>query len=64
MKLAEALLERKGLKAQVQALKERALRGVRAQEGNKPSEMPEELYLLDGEPNRSLRKAYCPNQDQ
>ena len=27
MKLAETLLERKGLKAQIQALKERALRG-------------------------------------
>jgi len=62
MKFAEAMLERKGLKEQIQALKERALRSVRAQEGDKPSEMPEELYLLAGEPDRSLRKAYCPDQ--
>jgi len=43
MKLAEALLERKSIKEQIHNLKERALKDARVQEGDEPSEMPEEL---------------------
>lgn len=48
MKLAEALLERKSLKEQINTLKERALRDARVQEGDEPSEMPEELFMQLG----------------
>ncbi len=43
MKLAEALLERKSLKEQIGALKERAIKDARVQEGDQPAERPEEL---------------------
>ncbi|MEW6276134.1 MAG: DIP1984 family protein [Bacillota bacterium] len=43
MKLAEALLERKSLKDQIGALKERAVKDARVQEGDQPAERPEEL---------------------
>lgn len=43
MKLAEALLERKSLKDQIGALKERAIKDARVQEGDQPAERPEEL---------------------
>lgn len=43
MKLAEALLERKSLKEQIQTLKERAIKDARVQEGDEPSERPEQL---------------------
>ncbi|MCL6448095.1 MAG: DIP1984 family protein [Armatimonadetes bacterium] len=43
MKLAEALLERKSLKEQIGALKERAVKDARVQEGDQPAERPEEL---------------------
>ncbi len=43
MKLAEALLERKSLKDQIGALKERATNDARVQEGDQPAEKPEDL---------------------
>ncbi len=43
MKLAEALLERKNIKEQINNLKERARQDVRVQEGDEPSELPEAL---------------------
>lgn len=43
MKLAEALLERKSIKEQINNLKERARQDARIQEGDKPSELPETL---------------------
>jgi len=43
MKLAEALLERKSLKDQISALKERAINDARVQEGDQPAEKPEDL---------------------
>lgn len=43
MKLAEALLERKSLKEQISALKERAINDARVQEGDEPAEKPDEL---------------------
>ena len=43
MKLAEALLERKSIKDQIQSLKERALKDARVQEGDDPSESPEKI---------------------
>ncbi len=43
MKLAEALLERKSLKDQISALKERAINDARVQEGDEPAEKPEDL---------------------
>lgn len=43
MKLAEALLERKRVKEEIAALRERAQRDSRVQEGDKPAENPEEL---------------------
>jgi hypothetical protein len=43
MKLAEALLERKSLKEQIGALKERAVKDARVQEGDQPAERPEDL---------------------
>ena len=43
MKLAEALSLRKGLERRIANLKERLERTVRVQEGDKPSENPEEL---------------------
>jgi len=44
VKLAEALLERKSIKEQIDNLKERARQDVRVQEGDEPSELPENLY--------------------
>jgi len=43
MKLAEALLERKSIKEQIQSLKEWALKDARVQEGDDPSELPEKI---------------------
>lgn len=43
MKLAEALLERKRVKEEIAALRERAERDSRVQEGDKPAEDPGEL---------------------
>jgi hypothetical protein len=43
MKLAEALLERKGIKEQIGNLKDRARQDARVQEGDEPSELPETL---------------------
>ncbi len=43
MKLAEALLERKSIKDQIHSLKERALKDARVQEGDEPSELPENI---------------------
>jgi len=43
MKLAEALLERKSVKEQIKALKERAIRDACVQEGDQPAERPEDL---------------------
>lgn len=43
MKLAEALLERKSIKEQINSLKERARQDTRVQEGDEPSELPESL---------------------
>ena len=43
VKLAEALLERKSLKEQIGALKERAIKDARVQEGDQPAERPEYL---------------------
>lgn len=43
MKLAEALLERKSIKEQIVALKERAINDARVQEGDEPVEKPDEL---------------------
>lgn len=43
MKLAEALLERKAIKERIAALKERAVKDARVQEGDRPAENPEEL---------------------
>lgn len=43
MKLAEALLERKNIKEQINILKERAKKDVRIQEGDEPNELPEKL---------------------
>lgn len=45
MKLAEALLERKSLKEQIVALKERAINDARVQEGDEPAEKPDELVV-------------------
>ncbi|SFG73235.1 hypothetical protein SAMN05660649_02553 [Desulfotomaculum arcticum] len=45
MKLAEALLERKSLKEQIAALKERAISDARVQEGDEPAEKPDELVV-------------------
>lgn len=45
MKLAEALLERKRIKEEITALRERAQRDSRVQEGDKPAEDPEELRM-------------------
>ncbi|MGB9848912.1 MAG: DIP1984 family protein [Moorellaceae bacterium] len=43
MKLAEALLERKRIKEEIAALRERAERDSRIQEGDRPAEDPEVL---------------------
>lgn len=43
VKLAEALLERKRVKEEIMALRERAQRDSRVQEGDRPAEDPEEL---------------------
>ncbi|SMB96161.1 hypothetical protein SAMN00808754_1413 [Thermanaeromonas toyohensis ToBE] len=43
MKLAEALLERKRIKEEIAALRERAERDSRVQEGDRPAEDPEVL---------------------
>ena len=43
MKLAEALLERKRIKEEIAALRERAERDSRVQEGDRPAEDPEKL---------------------
>ncbi len=43
MKLAEALLERKSIKEQIAALRERAFKDAWVQEGDLPAERPEDL---------------------
>ncbi|MGB9804469.1 DIP1984 family protein [Desulfofundulus sp.] len=43
MKLAEALLERKRIKDEIQVLRVRAVAGARMQEGDRPPEDPAEL---------------------
>lgn len=43
MKLAEALLERKGLKVKIAALQERLTENVLVQEGDQPNEQPQTL---------------------
>jgi len=43
LKLAEALLERKRIKEEIAALRERAERDSRVQEGDRPAEDPEKL---------------------
>ncbi|AEG14361.1 hypothetical protein Desku_0755 [Desulfofundulus kuznetsovii DSM 6115] len=43
MKLAEALLERKRVKDEIQVLRVRAVAGARVQEGDRPPEDPAEL---------------------
>ncbi|AGL00608.1 hypothetical protein Desgi_1080 [Desulfoscipio gibsoniae DSM 7213] len=43
MKLAEALLERKSIKEQLDTLRERLIHNVRIQEGDEPTEKPQEL---------------------
>ena len=43
MKLAEALLERKRIKDEIHALRQRIMNDARVQEGDKPSENPAEL---------------------
>jgi Family of unknown function (DUF6847) len=55
MKLAEALIQRKALKENVEQLRLRLVKVAKVQEGDTPAEQPQELLATWRQPCRSCK---------